>query len=49
MRKTNDTKDELAPEVMEKLVDVLRDIEKSQGPKEKVGENPFAKKPPARS
>jgi len=47
MRKTNDTKDKLAPGAMEKLVDVLRDhIEESPNPTDKTEEeNLFAKKP----
>ena len=50
MGKTNDTNDELAPEVMDTLVDVLRDhLEKSQHPANEVDENLFAKKPPVRS
>jgi Mg2+ and Co2+ transporter CorA len=49
MRKTNDTKDELAPEVIDTLVDVLRDhLEKSQDPTDRVEENIFVTKPPAR-
>ena len=47
MRKANDTKDELAPEVIDTLVDVLRDhLEKSQDPTRQTRRKSFCEEAP---